>query len=271
MHVFLHDSFARQLRLGRLRKGDSRLFVVPLDHSVSTGPVVRDGRLDDLVEQIGTNGADAVVLHKGSLRRVDPRRFGTLSLIVHLSASTAHAADPDAKVLVATVEEALSLGADAVSVHVNLGSAQEGRQIADLATVAGACHRWGVPLLAMVYPRGPRLHDPADPDLVAHAAALAAELGADLVKTVFPGSAQAMADVARSCPIPILVAGGPTGPADDDLFGRLHDAVRGGAAGVAVGRHVFASANPAAVVSKISGLVHDAALADPHETTGGRA
>src|SRR5207244_11143230 len=116
----------------------------------------------------------AVVRHTGCLRRIRPERLRDTSLIVHLSASTARAPDPDAKVLVATVEEALRLGADGVSVHVNLGSREEQRQLVDLAVVAEACDRWNVPLLAMMYPRGPRTPDPRDPPLVAHAVAVAA-------------------------------------------------------------------------------------------------
>jgi 2-amino-4,5-dihydroxy-6-oxo-7-(phosphonooxy)heptanoate synthase len=255
----LNDSFARRIRLRRLHHGGARLFVVPLDHSVTDGPVVRNAGLDELVGQLATNGADAIVVHKGRLRQLDPRWFDAMSVIVHLSASTGRAPDPDAKVLVAGVAEALRLGADGVSVHVNLGSTGEARQLADLAAVAGACHRWSLPLLAMVYPRGPRIADSSDPELVAHAATVAADLGADLVKTVYPGSAAAMANVARSCPIPILVAGGAPAPSQPgmELLGWLQDALDGGAGGVAVGRGVFTAADPGVTARKIAGMVHD--------------
>src|SRR2546423_10100737 len=185
MHI---TTFARTLRLQRLYRHSGRLLVVPLDHAASDGPIVPGGDLDGLVAQLAEQAVDAVVLHKGCLRRVLPGRFRDMSLIVHLSASTARAPDPDAKYLVTGVEEALRLGADAVSVHVNVGSRDEHRQIADLAAVADACDRWNTPLLAMMYPRGPGTPDPRDPALVAHAVAVAAQLGAELVKTVYPGS-----------------------------------------------------------------------------------
>lgn len=248
------DSFARRLRLRRLfGHDDGRLLVVPLDHSVTDGPVVRDGRLADLVGQIAAGGADAIVLHKGTTRHLKPRSFEHTSLIVHMSASTTLAPDPDSKYLVAGVEEALRLGADAVSVHVNLGARDERGQIADLATVADACDRWRLPLLAMVYPRGPRIVDPLDPAHVAHAVTLAADLGADIVKTVFPRSVAALADIARACPVPILIAGG--GPAGDP-FVRVADALAGGAAGVAMGRHIFQAPDPGVMTRKIADLIH---------------
>lgn len=255
----VNRSFSHQVRLRRLfRRGDDRLFVVPLDHSVTDGPITGAGQLDGLVGRLAQNGVDAVVLHKGCLRHVDPRWFTDTSLLIHLSASTAHAPDPDAKYLVAGVEEALRLGADGVSVHVNLGSQGEMRQIADLATIADACDRWNVPLLAMVYPRGPKIDNPRNPELVAHAVTLAAELGADIVKTVSVNSVHAMSDIARGCPIPIIVAGGPRLDAPGDVLSYVDDALRGGAAGVAMGRNVFQAPDPGAMARKISDLIHGA-------------
>lgn len=256
-------SFARQVRLDRLYRHDGeRLLVVPLDHSVSDGPVTGGRRVNQLVGRLADNGADAVVLHKGALRYVDPRHFANTSLIVHLSASTAHAPDPDAKYLVASVEEALRVGADAVSVHVNLGSAQEAEQVADLGAVADACDRWNVPLLAMMYPRGPKITDPRDPGLIAHAATLAADLGADIVKTPCAYTVAEMADVTRDCPVPLIVAGGPRQASIDAVLSYVDDALRGGVTGVAMGRNIFAADDPGAATRRIAERIHRPA-ADP--------
>jgi 2-amino-4,5-dihydroxy-6-oxo-7-(phosphooxy)heptanoate synthase len=250
------EAFGRLRRRQRLYDEGSGILVVPLDHSVTTGPLVAGRRLTDLVGEIATNGADAVVLHKGAIRRLDPRRMRNTSLVLHLSASTKHGPDPDAKCLVATVEEALLLGADAVSVHVNIGSRDEQRQLADLAAVSAACDRWNVPLLAMMYPRGPSFSGPARADTVAHAATIAADLGADLVKTVYPGSIAAMREVTHAVPIPVLVAGGPRTANVGDLLDQVRDALAGGAAGVAVGRNVFANPSPAKATRQIADVVH---------------
>lgn len=250
------SSFARQLRLRRLYRHGDRLMIVPLDHSITDGPITGGQGLDRLVGQLAGNGVDAVVLHKGSARHVAAHRFARTSLILHLSASTSLAADPNAKYLVASVEEALRLGADAVSVHVNLGSPQEMQQISDLAAVSEACDRWNMPLLAMVYPRGPSIVDPTDPALVAHAAILAADLGADIVKTVFPGSAEAMTDIARACPIPIVVAGGPRRDRVADVLAYVDETLRGGAGGVAMGRNIFQAPDPGAISRQIADLIH---------------
>jgi 2-amino-4,5-dihydroxy-6-oxo-7-(phosphonooxy)heptanoate synthase len=251
-----NDSFARRLRVQRLfGHGDGRLLVVPLDHSVTDGPLPH-GDVNALVGQLAGTGVDAVVLHKGRIRHVDPCSFNAMSLIVHLSASTRHALDPHAKYLVAGVAEALRLGADAVSVHVNLGSDQEARQITDLAAVSKDCDRWNIPLLAMVYARGPKIRDSRTPDLVAHAASLAADLGADIVKTDYAGTPAHMAAIARACPIPVIVAGGPRMDEPSAVLAQVSDVLRGGAAGVAVGRNVFQASQPGRMAAAIADLVH---------------
>lgn len=256
----MRTTFPGHVRLARLlRDGRRRLFVVPLDHPVSDGPVLpKAGGLDHLVGQLADNGVDAVVLHKGGVARVDPARFARMSLIVHLSASTVHSVDPDAKYLVTTVEEAVRLGADGVSVHVNLGSRWESDQIRDLGSVGEACARWGMPLLAMIYPRGPRITDPKDPDLVAHAATLAAELGADIVKTPYVGDPRVMAEIVDGCPIPIVVAGGPRQPDQSSLTSYVDSVLRGGVAGLAMGRNIFQAPDPGRAAGLVAAAVHRA-------------
>ncbi|MFF3334696.1 2-amino-3,7-dideoxy-D-threo-hept-6-ulosonate synthase [Streptomyces sp. NPDC002888] len=245
----------RSIRLARLSgHDDGRLLLVPLDHSVSDGPITTAAAFDDLIRDIVDGGADGIVVHKGRARLLAPRLFTTCSLIVHLSAGTALGPDSNAKVLVGDVEEAIRLGADAVSVHVNIGADTESAQLADLGAVAAACDRWSMPLLAMVYPRGPRLTGPASPEQVAHVANIAADLGADLVKTVFASPAERMAEVVAASPVPILVAGGPDSEQSLTEFART--ALTTGCRGLAVGRRVFSSLTPGQVVRELADIVH---------------
>jgi 2-amino-4,5-dihydroxy-6-oxo-7-(phosphooxy)heptanoate synthase len=251
----------KRLRLNRLMHGtgvhrsEGGLFLVPLDHSVAQGPLASSVGFAEIIEAIGRNGADGVVIHKGRVRFLDS--LGPdLALVVHLSASTSHAPDANHKVLVSDVEQALRCGADAVSVHVNLGSNTEAEQLADLGRVAGDCTVWGMPLIAMIYPRGPLITDATDPELVAHAASVAADLGADIVKTPFTGDSESMSDVVRSCPIPVITAGGEKASSEERLYSEIEDVMRAGAAGVAVGRNIFEADDVADVTRRISRIVH---------------
>lgn len=254
----LNASFGRAVRLRRLyHHGDDRLFIVPLDHSLTDGPITGGAQLNHMVGELARNGVDAIVLHKGNLAHLDPDSFANTSLVVHLSASTRHAPDPNAKYLVGTVEECLRLGADAVSTHINVGSAGEARQVADLALVAEACDRWNMPLIAMMYVRGENIANPRDPELLSHAATLAVDLGADIVKSVYPGTVSEMADVVRSCPVPIIVAGGAPLSSQDMLEEQVRDVLRSGARGVAMGRNVFQAPNPGWTARRITDVIHN--------------
>jgi 2-amino-4,5-dihydroxy-6-oxo-7-(phosphonooxy)heptanoate synthase len=254
--VYGNGTFARRLRLRRLYQHDSAgLLMVPLDHAIAAGPLNHRGTLDGLLALLADCGVDAVVLHKGALRRVRPDRFRAMSFLLHLNASTSLAADPDAKYPVATVAEALRLGADGVSVHVNVGSATEDRQIAHLAATAEQCDRWGMPLLAMMYLRGPAVVDHQDPVPIAHALAVATELGADLVKTALPDSPASIARITAACPVPVLAAGGEASDSAATI-GRLSAALQAGAGGVAAGRVVFTAGDPEMVASRLADLVH---------------
>ena len=245
-------------KLFRLRRlslaGDGRHLLVPLDHSVSDGPIVPADQWDDLLRALVDGGADGIIVHKGRAGAFAPDILKSCALVVHLSASTAHSADVHAKVLVADVEEALRLGADAVSVHVNIGSDTEAQQLADLGAVARSCDAWGMPLIAMIYPRGPRITDPRDPALLAHLANVAADLGADMVKTSVALPLERMAEVVADSPLPILAAGGP--PDGSDLVEYGTAVMDAGCQGLAIGRRVFSAPSPRDVVSRLAAVVH---------------
>jgi len=134
-------------------------------------------------------------------------------------------------------------------------SAEESHQIGDLGRVAELCDRWNIPLLAMMYARGPAVKNQRDPELIAHAVTIAVDLGADIVKTVFTGSVAEMRDITAAVPVPVLVAGGPQMD-PNSVIAFVRNALVGGAAGIAMGRNIFRSENPLKVAEIVSRLVH---------------
>ncbi len=240
-------------RMKRIFREDGKTVIVPMDHGVTMGPVEGLVDMQETVNKIIDGGVDALVLHKGIASGVDT---GTTSLIVHLSAGTDIGPDPNRKVLVCSVEEALRIGADAVSVHINVGAETESEMLSDLGMVTGICDDFGVPLLAMMYPRGPKITSRHDPDLVAHAARLGVELGADIVKTIYTGSPNSFERIVKSCSVPIIIAGGPKVKTMEDFLEMISDSIKSGAAGVSIGRNVFQSENPTLMVRALSSIVH---------------
>lgn len=240
------------LRTSRLATG-GRWIMVPLDHGISMGPLpgLTDIRIP--LRAAADGGATCVTLHKG-LVPAAAAFADRLGILLHLSASSDGAPDPHDKRLVATVEESLRLGCDGVSIHVNVGSATEARQLEDAGRVATACTEWSVPLVTMAYPRGPQVTDPQDPALLAHAARLAAELGADAVKVPYSGSPDTFRDVVQGCPVPVIVAGGKRKESFAALLDDLHGARKAGAAGCSIGRNVFQHADPKAAVAAVAAV-----------------
>ena len=203
------------------------------------------------VQKVVAGGATAILLHKGLLRMLEapPLRCG---MILHLSASTNLGDTPNWKVIVGSVEEAIRLGADAVSIHINLGSEQEAQMLENFGQISDACDKWQIPLISMVYPRGKNIKDPFDPTVVAHAARVGVELGADIIKTNYTGSYETFKNVIEGTPIPVIIAGGPKMDTDIDFLQTVSDAMRAGAIGVAAGRNVFQHENPTGMVAAIA-------------------
>jgi predicted phospho-2-dehydro-3-deoxyheptonate aldolase len=213
--------------------------IVPMDHGISLGPVKGIADIRSTVDKLARGGASAIVIHKGLVPYAGSAVGSPLGLIVHISASTSMSLDPNAKVLVASVDAAAALGADAISIHCNIGSETEDEMVSDFGLVSDRCSELGMPLLAMCYPRGKNVKDQFDPDAVKHCARLSAELGADVVKTNYTGSVDTFKEVVEGTPVPVVIAGGPKMDSDIDLLKMVSDAMAAGAKGVSIGRNVF--------------------------------
>jgi len=250
----------KRIRLERIiDRKTHHTVIVPMDHGLSMGPISGIEDMTKIINAVAEGGANAVVLHKGIVR-AGHRGYGKdIGLLIHISGSTSLGPDPNSKVLVSNVEEAISLGADGVSIHVNLGAPNENEQLEQLGRTAEACARWGIPLFAMMYPRGPKIKNPHDPDVVAHAARVGAELGADIVKTVYTGSMYTFRKVVRGCPAPVVIAGGPKMSTEREVLEMAHDAMQAGAIGISIGRNVFQHRKPAAMTRALALIVHEGA------------
>ena len=240
-----------------MNRSTKRTIIVPMDHGVSSGPIegIRDIKL--AVDRVAEGGANAVVLHKGMVRAGHRGGGRDIGLIVHLSASTDLSPSKNDKVLVCSVEEAIRLGADAVSIHVNIGADLEREMLRDFGVVSRACEEWQIPLLAMVYGRGPKIENQYDPKVVAHCARIGAELGADIVKVPYSGDPESFRLATEGSPIPVVIAGGPKMKSERDVLEMVHGAIKAGASGLSIGRNIFQAKDPALMVRAMAKIVHE--------------
>lgn len=253
-------NIGKKSRLARLfHPVSGRSVIVPLDHGATLGPIAG---LTDPTQLIARLCGDlslvqGLVLHRGVMEQASSvlLPYDLPARVLHLSASTAVSPKVTQKALVASVEDALRMGADAVSVHVNLGVDAEPDMLRDFGMVASYCQQWGMPLLAMMYTRAGGQFSNATSH-VAHAARLAAEMGADLVKVGYPGSINAMAEVVSGCFIPVLIAGGEKCADNQQTLQIVGQAIDGGAVGVCMGRNVFQQEQTYDFINKVGAVVH---------------
>jgi len=250
----------KKIRLERIiDRNSGKTVIIPMDHGVTVGPI--DG-LEDMratVSKIVAGGANAILIHKGIVRAGHRGTGKDVGLIIHLSGGTTMSPDPNAKEMVCTVEEAIKLGADAISIHINLGAETDKEMLGQLGYVSERCLEWQMPLVAMMYTRGPKIKNEFDVAHVKHAARVGAELGADIIKVVYTGSIESFAEVVRGCPVPVVIAGGPKMNSDEDIFKMVRDALKAGAAGLSIGRNVFQHKKPDKMVEALSRMVHNGA------------
>jgi fructose-bisphosphate aldolase/2-amino-3,7-dideoxy-D-threo-hept-6-ulosonate synthase len=247
----------KKVRMERIMdRAKGRTVIVPMDHGVSVGPIPGLINMGKAVDCVALGGANAVLGHLG-LPLHGHRGYGKdIGLILHLSASTVLGPDPNDKVLVSDVERSIKMGADAVSIHVNLGAGTEDRMLEDLGHVSLSCMDWGMPLLAMMYCRGPKIKNEYDVKVVKHAARVASELGADIVKVNYTGSPETFREVTEGSSIPVVIAGGEKMETVEEVLRMVKGSIEAGGAGVSIGRNVFQAKNVENMVAAISAIVH---------------
>lgn len=231
----------KRRRLRRIMR-NGRTVIVPMDHGI-TKPEKGLEDVDRIPKQID-GYVNAVILYKGVVKHSSHLQNSDMALIVHLSASTSLSSDPDDKRIITSVRKAVELGADAVSIHVNVGSRTDASQIVEAEIVSEICDSYGMPLLAMMYPRG---NVSVNTETVKHAVRVGYELGAGIVKTPF---VENFSEIAESVPVPVIIAGGSK--TDElELLKNVERALLYSAVGVAVGRIVHEGMNAETVWKRV--------------------
>ncbi len=247
----------KNIRMERImNRENGKSIIIPMDHGLTVGPIKGiENNLGEMVNKVALGGANAVLGHIG-IPLYAHRGYGPdIGLILHISGSTSLSPMSNYKVLVNTVLEAVKLGADGVSLHINIGTQSDPEMLETLGSVSRECREYGVPLLAMMYPRGENIDDEYDVEVVKIAARVAAELGADIVKTNWTGDPDSFKEVVRGCMAPVIIAGGEKAGIRE-ILEITKQSIDVGGAGVAYGRNVFQADDPTKVVRALYLIVN---------------
>ncbi len=245
----------KKVRLCRVLGGAGhRALVVAFDHALVLGPI--PGTEDPLgqIRRFAEAKVDALLLNLGLIRQFAnstpagplPALIARIDWTTVWSAVSTNGSGALRSALLARPEDALRHGADAVLTYMVVGTGDadfESKEVARTAEVARECERVGIPLIVESLARGKNVADPGEPKWLNLHTRMAAELGADAVKTDYTGDPTSMRSVVEGCPIPILVLGGSRQGSDEEALDTIRDIVFAGAAGVFFGRNVFQAAD----------------------------
>ena len=244
----------KEIRLNRIFKSNKSV-LMPMDHGITMGMIKGLENMDEALGSVLFSGVDSVVLHRGLIKRYYKYLMDSnVGIIMHCSASTNMGNLSELKVLTASVYDAVSYGCDAVSVHVNIGSRYESDMLRDFAKISSECDKYGMPLLAMMYPRGENVNS-CDIKNIKHVARIGLELGADMIKIPYIKDKSDFKELTQDIPIPILIAGGDK-QSELDVLNMVKTAMECGASGVSIGRNIFQSDKKEDLVREIHNLVH---------------
>jgi 3-hydroxy-5-phosphonooxypentane-2,4-dione thiolase len=239
-----------QNRMARIfRPASGRTVMLAIDHGYFQGPTTGLERVDLSILPL-VRHADALMTTRGMVRSTVPAATRT-PIVLRASGGPSILKELSDEQIAVSMEDAVRLNAAAVAVQVFIGGEHETRSVANMTRLVDEGQRAGIPVMA-VTAVGKQLT--RDARYLRLATRICAELGAHLVKTYH--CAEDFATVTAGCPVPVVMAGGKKLP-ELDALRMAHRAVREGAAGVDMGRNIFQSARPEAMLAAVAAVVHE--------------
>jgi putative autoinducer-2 (AI-2) aldolase len=225
--------------------------MLAVDHGYFMGPT---RRLENARETIAPLApyADALALTRGILRTSVPPECPTPIVLRVSGGVTVLKEDLSHEAVTTPIEEAVRLNVSAVALSVFVGAPHEHETLSALADLVSDGEATGMPVMAITAV-GKEL-EKRDARYLSLACRVSAELGAHLVKTYY---CEGFERVVEACPVPIVVAGGPKLNSERDAFQLAHDAIAQGAKGIDMGRNIWQSEHPVAMIKALRAIVHE--------------
>lgn len=247
----------KEVRMKRLIPGeDGKYFGLTVDHAIARGVMPGLDTIDQTLREMVAGHPNAITMNKGIADKCFRPYAGQVPLVLKLTTFGVYHFDSD--VQTADMGEALAYGADAVSCGCIVGGDNQEQQLHQLAIISKEAHKYGMPLISHIYPRGNRIEKSEQyaTDNVIYAARAAAELGVDLVKTNYTGDIDSFAKVVASVPTRVAIAGGTKCGNVEEFLQQTREVMDAGAAGVTYGRFVFQYPHTTALVKALGELIH---------------
>jgi DhnA family fructose-bisphosphate aldolase class Ia len=260
--VIVKDWFDSAIGAGKRRRArrfmaaDGRCLLVAVDHAayMGAGPPLAS------IAACAAGQPDGVLATWHTARRYADE-LADIGLVLRVDGGVSDLGQmggEDVSAVLYRAEHAVALGADAVVILAFPGAPDEDRSLTRLGRLCAECEQLGLPVMAEMIPGGWGRAVEWSVDNVRAAARIGVELGADIIKTVCPGPADTFAAVVEGCPAPVVALGGPKVDSEDEVVQLARGVIEAGAAGVAFGRNVWGSADPAKLIARLHDAVHGA-------------
>ncbi len=248
------------VRMNRLFSHPTGRFCsVAVDHFIGYGGGLPDGlrRIQSTLAAIAAGEPDAVTMHKGIAALCWAPHAGRVPLILQSVIATE---DGTVSELIATAEDAVRLGADALAVVAFIRGPDEPARLRTIAEAVREAARLELPVIAHIYPRDMTSSPPrvsCAPEDTAWATRCAVELGVDVAKVAYCGDVGAFSEIIGECPIPVVAAGGPKAKTLEDALAMMAAVVESGARGATIGRNIWEFNKITAAVHAFKAVIHD--------------
>ena len=237
-------------RLARIFNPESgRTVMLAVDHGYFQGPTTGLERIDINILPL-VPYADTLMLTRGILRSIVPPST-TKSIVLRVSGGTSILKELSNEEIAVDIEESIRLNVCAMAVQVFIGGEYEKQSIINMTKMVDMGNRYGIPTLAVTAVGKDMSRDARYFRL---ATRICAELGAQYIKSYYID--EGFETVTASCPVPIVMAGGKKIP-ELDALKMAYNAVQQGASGVDMGRNIFQSDSPIAMLQAVRAVVHD--------------
>jgi len=238
-------------RLAQLIQSDGHCFFLPIDHGYFQGPTTRLEKPGETIKPL-LPYCDALFVTRGVLRScIDPAN--SPPIILRVSGGTSVVGKDLANEAITTsVREAVRLNVAAAGLSIFVGSEYEHQTLLNLANLVNECEEYGIPVMAVTAVG--REMEKREARYLALCCRIAAELGARVVKTYW---CENFEKVVEGCPVPVVMAGGPKCETKLEVLEFVYDGIQRGAIGVTLGRNVWQSDHPVAMVRALRAIIHE--------------
>jgi len=248
----------KKKRLSRIIK-DGKILLLAMDQGMEHGPTdfnAKNINPEYVLDIAVKGGFTGLAIHKGIAYHYKENYSGKVPLILKLNGRTNIVPkDNIYSSPVATVKEAVNLGADAIGYTLYVGSPNEAQMFHEFGMIRAECEEYGMPTIVWAYPRGMHIKNEKDPATIAYAARAALELGADVVKVNYTGSTDSFRPVVAAAQRCKVISAGGSKQSDAEFLAKAKEVMDAGAVGFAVGRNVWQNDDPLGMAAKLKKVV----------------